>query len=100
MKQTLIQYRVKPGRAAENEGLIRAVFEELRAAAPDGVRYAAFRLEDGLSFAHLVSVESAEARDRLRGLAAFKAFAANARDRCDVEPSSQPLLVVGSYRLV
>src|SRR5258708_650556 len=37
---TLVRYAAKPDRAAENETLARAVFAELRAAAPDHVAYA------------------------------------------------------------
>ena len=29
MRQVMVRYRVKPGRAAENEELVRAVYEEL-----------------------------------------------------------------------
>jgi hypothetical protein len=51
MSTALIRYRVKPGRAEENADLVRAVYAELAALAPPGVRYATFR--DGDTFTHV-----------------------------------------------
>ena len=39
MKRTLIRYKTKPEAADRNAGLIAKVFEELKAAKPDGLRY-------------------------------------------------------------
>ncbi len=39
MKRTLIRYKTKPGAADQNAGLIAKVFEELKAAKPNGLRY-------------------------------------------------------------
>ena len=38
MKRTLIRYKTKPDAADRNAGLIEKVFDELKAAKPDGVR--------------------------------------------------------------
>ena len=43
MRQVMVRYKVKPDRVAENEALVRAVYEELRAPQPAGLRYATFR---------------------------------------------------------
>ena len=53
MKQVIVRYRVEPERAAENEELVRAVYAELQETKPAGLRYATFRLDDGVSFLHL-----------------------------------------------
>jgi hypothetical protein len=45
----VIRYRTKPERAEENEHLIRDVFAELAEENPEGLRYAAFRLADGVT---------------------------------------------------
>ena len=37
MKQLIVQYKVKPDRAAENQQLIKAVFEELNRTNPAGL---------------------------------------------------------------
>src|SRR5947199_356140 len=48
MKQVIVRYKVKPDRVAENEELVRAVYEELRRTEPPGLRYATFKLDDGI----------------------------------------------------
>jgi CheY-like chemotaxis protein len=57
MSQMMVRYKVKPERAAENEQLIRAVYEELHRTRPHGLRYTTFRLEDGVSFVHIALQE-------------------------------------------
>jgi hypothetical protein len=51
MKHTVVRYKTKPDTAQENEHLIKAVFEELRAKSPSDIRYLALRLNDG-TFIH------------------------------------------------
>src|SRR5690242_7969213 len=46
MKQTVIRYRTKPEMADTNAELVAAVFAELKAAQPQGLRYMSLRLED------------------------------------------------------
>ena len=53
MRQVMVRYKVKPERAAENEELVRAVYDELHRTEPAGLRYATFQLDDGVSFVHL-----------------------------------------------
>ena len=38
MRRVMVRYKVKPERAAENEELVRAVYEELQRTAPDGLQ--------------------------------------------------------------
>ena len=54
MKATVVRYQAKPDRADENQGLIEAVFADLEARQPEGFTYKVFRLEDGVSFIHVV----------------------------------------------
>ena len=44
----------KADRAEENQALIEKVFEELAQRQPEGFTYKVFRLEDGVSFIHVV----------------------------------------------
>ena len=81
---TLVRYRAKPDRAAENETLARAVFAELKATAPDEVAYALFR--DGLDFVHLFVNLQADDSSTLTELASFKAYAKEVIDRCEAPP--------------
>lgn len=98
MKQMMVRYKVKADRAAENEGYIAKVFEQLKSEAPAGLRYASFKLADGVSFVHLVSVEAADGKNPLGELSAFKAFTAQIKDRCEEAPIATEMSEVGSYR--
>ena len=51
----MVSYKLKEDRVAENEQLAAAVYVALREARPAGLRYATFRLEDGVSFMHIVA---------------------------------------------
>jgi hypothetical protein len=53
MTRVMVRYTVKPDRVAENEQLVRDVYAELARTQPDGLRYATFKLPDGVSFVHL-----------------------------------------------
>jgi hypothetical protein len=96
MKQVLVRYTTRADRAEENAQLIREVFDSLRKTAPAGIRYASYRLDDGVSFIHIASIDD-PANNPLQNLAAFKAFTANIKDRCDVAPETLVLNEVGSY---
>ena len=99
MKQVMVRYKVKPDRAVENEELVRAVYQELERTAPAGLRYATFCLEDGVSFVHLASVETADGRNPLADTEAFARFQEGIRDRCEEPPVVTELREVGSFRL-
>ena len=98
MKRVLVRYRVKADRAAENEAYIKKVFEELIETLPDGLRYASFKLDDGVSFVHLASIETEDGSNPLGESAAFKAFQAEIGDRCEEPPAAVDLNEIGSYR--
>lgn len=98
MKHTLVRYRVKPEYAAHNEELVRGVYDELHRAAPDGIHYATFVLDDGVTFVHVASFEHDDGGNPLADLAAFRAFQENIGDRCDEAPHAVPAREVGSYR--
>jgi hypothetical protein len=98
MKTTMVRYKVKADRAAENERYIAAVFEQLGRDRPAGLRYASFKLHDGVSFVHIVSLEATNGSNPLRESAAFEAFTAQIRGRCEEPPVAVELNEVGSYR--
>jgi hypothetical protein len=70
MKRIMVRYKVKADRVAENETPIRAVLEQLAHQTPVCLRYAAFKLPDGQSFVHVVSIETADGTNPLSQLAA------------------------------
>jgi hypothetical protein len=96
VQRFMVRYKVKTDRAAENEQLVRAVYEQLAREHPAGLRYATLKLDDGVSFVHLVSHE-ADGDNPLPELAAFKAFIAEIGDRCEEPPVRTELSEVGSY---
>ena len=98
MRQKMIRYTIKEDRAAENESYVTAVFEQLKRESPAGLCYATFKLDDGVSFVHIVSYEADEGSKALSDLPAFKAFRAGIRDRCEIQPVTIGLKEIGSYR--
>jgi len=97
MKRMMIRYKVKPDRVDENESYVRNVFAELKRVHPVGIRYATFKLEDGVSFMHVVSVETEDGSNPLREIGAFKDFTAAIQDRCEEQAVTVQLQEVGSY---
>jgi hypothetical protein len=97
MKRTLIRYKTKPEMAGRNAELIAAVFEELKAASPDGVRYLSLRLDDD-TFVHLVETEASDGTSALPRLAAFQAFQSGIRERCVELPLVRGVTIIGNYR--
>jgi hypothetical protein len=78
---------------------VRRVYEELDRTAPAGLHYATFIQEDGVSFVHVASIETADGRNPLMDVAAFRAFQQDIGDRCDEPPAPVGLREIGSYRL-
>jgi hypothetical protein len=96
MRRVMVRYEVKPGRTAENEELVCAVYEELARTAPEGLRYATFRLDDGVGFVHLAETE--DGHNPLTDVEAFGRFQDGIRERCAQPPTVTELHEVGSYR--
>ena len=94
----MVRYKVKPGRAEENERYITKVFEQLKQTQPKGLRYASFKLNDGLTFVHIVSIESEANGHPLKQLETFRAFTDTIDDRCEELPVASDMEEVGSYR--
>jgi hypothetical protein len=98
MTTVMVRYKTKSDRAGENEALIKKVFQELQASGPAGLRYASFKLGDGVSFVHIASIEREDGTNPLTQSAAFKAFVSEIKDRCEEPPVATDVTVVGSYR--
>lgn len=98
---TLVTYETKPERAAENEALSRAVFEELRARRPGEVAYGLFKAPDGVTFVHLFVNFAEDDSAAVTELPSFKTFQAEILDRCVTPPQATRfgLNLVESYGL-
>lgn len=97
MDHRLITYKAKPESIPEHERLIRDVFEELSAVAPDSVRYAVLRLEDD-TFVHVVATEPGGFS--VPSLAAFKRFQEGIDERRSTPVETRGASVVGNYRML
>ena len=97
MYQRLIRYRTKPDQADANAKLVEAVYAELHRTHPDGVSYATFRLNDQVTFVHVVQVR--QEPSPLLAVKAFGEFQAGIADRVDQGPVTEELSEVGSYHL-
>jgi len=97
MRRVMVRYKVKADRAAENESYIKKVFEQLERERPAGIRYATFKLDDGVSFVHIASIQSTDGGNPLTELSAFKAFSAGVKERCVDPPVRVDLTEIGSY---
>jgi hypothetical protein len=98
MRTIVVRYQAKPERVDENQQLIEAVFADLNDREPEGFTYKVFRLEDGVSFIHVVIEHDVDEPDSLQAVPAFQAFVANIADRCQIPPVAIGARLVGSYR--
>jgi hypothetical protein len=99
VKRVMVRYKVKPDQVETNEALVRAVFDELHRERPAGFGYATFKLDDGVSFVHIVNETEDDERNSLAGVKAFAKFREAIRDRCDEAPVATELHEVGAFRL-
>ncbi len=99
MKTLMVRYRTSETQAEANAALVRAVFDELRASAPQGLRYASYRLADGVTFVHIATLDN-PAENPLVALASFKAFQRQLAERCVEAPAVAELSPLDSYGLV
>ena len=98
MKRTVIRYRAKPEMADSNAELVAAVFAELKAAQPEGLRYMSLRLEDD-TFIHVVETAD-DGTSPLPKFPAFAAFQSGIRERCAEPPVPKGATIVGNYRML
>ncbi|HEY3095981.1 MAG TPA: hypothetical protein VGK05_04025 [Acidimicrobiia bacterium] len=99
MRTVVVRYETKPDRADENQRLVEKVFAELAELQPDNFGYASFRLEDGVTFVHIV-METGDGSNpmSLGDIPAFAEFQKEIADRCAVQPVPQGATLVGSHR--
>jgi hypothetical protein len=94
-KAFVVRYEMRPDTAEENQRLVEEVFAELAEKGPDGIRYASFRLADGVSFVHVGMVD--DDSPGLGALAAFQQFQERFGERAAGKPMASEATMVGSY---
>ena len=99
MIRVMVTYKVKAESVAENERLVRAVYEGLAEIGDPDIHYATVKKHDGQTFVHLGVFPSREAQAVLSNSPAFMAFQKDLADRCEIPPNPEPLELVGSWGL-
>ncbi|MDQ1435587.1 MAG: hypothetical protein QOF59_2403, partial [Actinomycetota bacterium] len=77
---------------------IEKVFEDLEKQQPEGFTYKVFRLDDGVSFIHVVIEHDVDNPSSLQDVPAFQAFVADIGGRCDLPPLATGATLVGGFR--
>jgi hypothetical protein len=99
MQRVIVRYKLKPGRAQENEQYIQQVFDELNSTAPTGLRYCSFKLDDERWFMHIAFIDTDDGSNPLTSLKAFQAFVAEIGERCEIPPEASGATLIGGYRM-
>jgi hypothetical protein len=94
----VVRYTTRVDAADENQRLVEEVFAQLAADGPGGLRYATFRLADGVTFVHIAVVEGEV--NPLSRTAAFAEFQREIGDRCVDPPVAADATLIGSYRFL
>ncbi len=97
MPNVVVRYRTKPECADENQALVEKVFAELNEMDQTGFSYMSLRLDDGVSFVHVVIEDEGGGRVSLADVPAFRAFTADIAERCDEQPVAMGATVVGRH---
>ncbi len=95
--QKIIRYKLKSDRVAENEERIKAVFRQIHDKKPAGVRYAVYKLADGVSFVHMITYDPEAAHQPVTNRSAFQEVPAQARDRFEELALASDAEDIGSY---
>jgi hypothetical protein len=97
-KAVVVRYETKPESAQENQRLVEQVYAALKATSLEGLRYATFRLADGVTFVHVAEVDGPD--NPLDQLDAFAEFQRGIGDRIVGPPAASDATLVGSYRFL
>ena len=95
-RTVIVRYTTRKETAEENQRLVEKVFAELAADDPGGLRYAAFRLADGVSFVHIAIVEGED--NPLTQSQAFAEFSQHNETARLEPPTRTEATLLGSYR--
>jgi hypothetical protein len=97
MSTRVIRYRTTDECADENQKLVEEVFAELAERRPPGLRYSSFRLGDGTSFVHVISIDDDAPRNPLADLKTFERLHEEIERRCIEHPVALGATLVGAY---
>jgi hypothetical protein len=93
----MLRTKVRPEYAAEAETGVKALFEALAEARPEGIKYSSYRLADGVTY--IVVLEVADGVENpLPQIEAFRQFQASLKGWLAEPPAPDQLEVIGSYQ--
>jgi hypothetical protein len=98
MSVQMAQAKINPDSVNEVQAGADKLFAAIETAQPEGIRYAWYLLPDGATFVALVQVDDG-VENPIPGLPAYQELQETLAGVLAGAPSSQPLTVVGSYRL-
>lgn len=98
MTVQMVRFTATEADVAEIEAAITEMLAAVDAAAPPGVRYAATRLADGVTFLLLLELADGTGNP-LPAIPEARAFQQRMATWADDPPVPQPLTVLGAYRL-
>ena len=90
----MIRYKIKRDHLARELELLRAIYEELEAVRPNGLRYSTFQAEDETSF---VEFAETDAPGRFSTLEAFRTYRETLDERCEEPPVVTELQEIGAF---
>ena len=96
-RAVVVRYRVKADALEQNLQLVRAVYDELAAIRPAGLRYSTYRVDE-TTFVHVALIEGNG--NPLIEVPAFQAFTDGINDRCEEPPQAVSGELVGTYQPV
>lgn len=96
MAATLIRAKIKDEHVADVENAAKTMFAAINEAHPAGVRYASYRLDDGVTYVIVLDIQ--EGIDNpLPSIAAFRAFQEDLKGWLAEPPTPEQLTAVGAY---
>ncbi len=98
MPAVVVRYRTKPDRTEENQQLVEKVFAELDEMHATGFGYASFRLDDGVSWLHVIVEDEGGLGIACRRACIWE-FQAGIADRCAEQPVAMAATDVGTHRI-
>jgi hypothetical protein len=97
ISNVVVSYRVKPEAVEEHVRLIAAVFAELEQVGPANVEYKVLCLDDGVSFVHVSTADTADGSNPLPELESFREFGRDVASRVATPPTPTQARIIGSY---
>ena len=98
MSVQMVQAKIKAESVTDVQAAAKNMFAAINAAEPEGIRYASCLLPDGETFVALLQLDDG-VENPLPGLPEFRELQEGLKGSLAEPPNSQPLTVIGSYRL-